>query len=85
MSAFSFGLLLAALGGVTWWLTRNRDARPIALWMRGWLFMFAAAAVLFLGADATWREPVVHLLGPFFPALLLAGTLAYAERPTPIC
>ena len=84
MSDFAFGLLLLLLCGVTWWLTRNRDARPIALWMRGWLFMFAAAAILFLGANASWRDPAVHMLGPFFPALLLAGTLAYAERPTPI-
>jgi PAS domain S-box-containing protein len=75
--------LVPVLAGVTWWLTRSRDARPIALWMRGWLFMFAAAAILLLGADATWKEQVVHMLGPFFPALLLAGTLAYAERPVP--
>ncbi len=84
MSDFGFGLLLAALGGVTWWLTRNRDARPIALWMRGWLFMFAAAAILSLGADASWKKPAVHMLGPFFPALLLAGTLVYAERRVPL-
>jgi len=81
---FLFGLVVATLAGITWWLTRNRGVRPIALWMRGWLFMFAAAAILFLGTGATWREPLVHMLGPFFPALLLAGTLAYAERPVPL-
>jgi PAS domain S-box-containing protein len=84
VSAFGFGLLLAALGAVTWWLTRYREARPIALWMRGWLLMFAAAAILFFGAAASWKQPVVAMLGPFFPALLLAGTLAYAERPVPL-
>jgi PAS domain S-box-containing protein len=40
-------------------------------------------AVLLIGGDAAWTETVIHMLGPFFPALILAGTLSYAERPVP--
>jgi len=83
VSDFAFGLLLAALAGATWWLVRSRDSRPIVLWMRGWLFLFASMAALLIGGDASWPAAVVHLLGPFFPALLLAGTLAYAGRLVP--
>jgi len=83
VSDFAFGLLLPALAGVTWWLTRSRESRPIVLWSFGWLFLFTSMSALLIGADAAWTKTVVHLLGPFFPALLLAGTLAYAERPVP--
>ena len=83
MSNLAFGLLLAALAGVTWWLARSRDSRPFAHWIRGWLFLFASMAALLIGGDASWARAVIHLLGPFFPALLLAGALAYAERPVP--
>ena len=83
MSDLVFALLLAALAGVTWWLVRSRDSRPMVLWVQGWAFLFASMAALLIGAEAPWPVAVVHLLGPFFPALLLAGTLAYAGRPVP--
>jgi PAS domain S-box-containing protein len=84
MGDFGSGLMVVALAGVTWWLTRNRHARPMVLWTRGWVFVFASAAILLVGDEAAWKESVVHLLGPFFPALALAGALAYAQRPVPL-
>jgi two-component system cell cycle sensor histidine kinase/response regulator CckA len=83
VSDLAFGLLLAALAGVTWWLVRSRDSRPMVLWMQGWSFLFASMAALLIGGEAPWPAAVVHLLGPFFPSLLLAGTLAHAGRPVP--
>jgi hypothetical protein len=79
----ALGLTIATLAGLTWWLSRNREARPIVIWTRGWLFLFVAAAFTVVSGGAAWAEPVVHLFGPFFPALMLAGALAYADRPVP--
>jgi PAS domain S-box-containing protein len=83
VSDLAFVLVLPALAAVTWWLTRSRESRPIILWGLGWPFLFTSMAVLLIGGDAAWPKTVIHLLGPFFPALVLAGTLAYAERPVP--
>jgi PAS domain S-box-containing protein len=83
VSDLAFGLLLAVLAGATWWLAHSRESRPIVLWVQGWGFLFASMAALMIGSEAPWPPAVVHLLGPFFPALLLAGTLAYAGRPVP--
>jgi len=83
VSDLAFGLLLAALAGVTWWLVRSRNSRPMLLWMQGWGFLFASMATLLIGGGASWPGAVVHLLGPYFPAMLLAGTLVYAGRPVP--
>jgi PAS domain S-box-containing protein len=83
VNELALGLQLASVAGATWWLNRNRDASPIALWARGWLFLFASAAILFLGEREPWTETAIHLLGPFFPALLLAGALVFAGRRVP--
>jgi PAS domain S-box-containing protein len=80
---FALGLLVVALAGLSGWLTRTRDSRPVALWARGWLFLFASAVFVMLGGGVPWAESVVQLLGPFFPALVLAGALAHAGRPVP--
>ncbi len=83
MSGFTFGLLLLVLAGVTWWLTRSRESRPIFLWACGWPFLFVIMAILLIGGDTDWTKSAIHVLGPFFPALMLAGTLAFAKRSVP--
>jgi len=55
----------------------------MVLWLRSWAFLFASMAVLLIGDGAPWSGAVLHLLGPFFPALLLAGALAYTGRRVP--
>jgi len=83
VSVLAFALVVPAMAGVTWWLARSRESRAIVLWTCGWPFLFTCMAVLLIGGDAPWTKTVIHLLGPFFPALMLAGALAYAERPVP--
>jgi PAS domain S-box-containing protein len=83
VSDLAFLLVLPLLAAVTWRLTRSRESRPIALWAFGWAFLFTCMAALLIGGDAAWTKTVIHLMGPFFPALILSGTLAYAERPVP--
>ena len=83
MSDLAVILILPALAAITWRLTRYRESRPIALWGIGWAFLFTCMAVLLIGGDALWTKAAIHLMGPFFPALILAGTLAYAERSVP--
>jgi len=83
VSDLAFLLVLPALAAVTWRLTRSRESRPIALWGYGWAFLFTCMAALLIGGDATWTKTVIHLMGPFFPALILSGTVAYAERSVP--
>jgi hypothetical protein len=77
-------LVVAALAGLSGGLTWKRDTRPSMLWTRGWLFLFAAGAIAALAGGIPWADSVVHLLGPFFPALMLAGALAHAGRPVPV-
>ena len=52
MSDLAFGLLLAALAAVTWWLARSRESRPLVLWVQGWAFLFASMAALLIGGEA---------------------------------
>jgi len=81
---FGLGLLvLVALAGLSGWLTWKRETRASMLWTRGWLFVFAAGAITVLAGGAPWADSLVRLLGPFFPALMLAGALAHAGRPVP--
>jgi len=79
----ALGLPVLALAGVSGWLTWTRDARPVTLWARSWIFLFASAVFLTLGSGIPWAASLVDLLGPFFPALVLAGALAHAGRPVP--
>jgi PAS domain S-box-containing protein len=78
------GGIVAFLAGATWWLTKHRSRRPVAHWIRAWFFLFFATAVFVLADDTAWREYVLHLFSPFFPALFLAGALAYAHRRVPV-
>jgi len=80
----ALGLLVAALAGLSGWLTWKRETRPSMLWTRGWIFLFGAGALTSLARGAPWADAVVNLLGPFSPALMLAGALAYAGRPVPV-
>jgi len=80
---FAVGWLVVALAGLSGWLTWTRDSRPITLWIRAWLFLFASALLIILGGGVPWADSMVQLLGPFFPALVLAGALAHAGRPVP--
>jgi PAS domain S-box-containing protein len=80
----AFGLLLAALAGISVWLTWTRNTRPIVLWTRGWFFLFVSAVIVWLAGGIPWAESVLHLLGPFFPTLILAGALVHAGRPVPV-
>jgi len=73
----------ALLAGITWALTRSRDVRAIVHWIRAWLFLFAAAAVFVLADGSPLGDRIMHLLSPFFPALILAGALAFAGRNVP--
>jgi PAS domain S-box-containing protein len=82
---FALGLLpLAALAGVSGWLTWNRDTRPLVLWNRGWLFLFVSAVFVVVAGETRWAESAGPLLGPFFPALFLAGALVHAGRRVPV-
>jgi PAS domain S-box-containing protein len=83
VDGLTLGLLVAALAGLSGWLYRNRDVRPIALWSWGWFFLFVSGAVAALAGEAPWSDSALQLLGPFFPALMLGGALAHAGRPVP--
>jgi PAS domain S-box-containing protein len=83
LGELALGFVLAALAGVTWWLTRNRDSRAIVHWTSGWFFLFVSGALVVLSDGAPWAESAVHLMGPFFPFLMLGGALIYAGRPVP--
>ena len=84
MDEFALGMLVVvALAGLSGWLTWKRETRPSVLWTWGWLFLFAAGAITALAGGVPWADSVVQLLGPFFPALMLAGALAHAGRPVP--
>jgi len=72
-----------ALAGVSGWLTWNRDTRPLVLWNRGWLFLFVSAVFIVVAGETRWAESAGPLLGPFFPALFLAGALVHAGRRVP--
>jgi len=76
-------VVVVALAGLSGWLTWKRETRPSVLWTWGWIFLFAAGAIAALAGGIPWADSVVHLLGPFFPALMLAGALAHAARPVP--
>jgi len=80
----ALGLGVAAVAVITWWLTRNRDTRAIVLWTRAWFLLFASGVIFVLSDEASWAISILHLLGPIFPALLLAGALIHAGRPVPV-
>jgi PAS domain S-box-containing protein len=84
VDALGLGLLVAVLAGLSGWLTWDRDTRPSVLWTRGWVFLFVAGATAALGGGTPSADAVVRLLGPFFPALMLAGALVHAGRRVPV-
>jgi two-component system cell cycle sensor histidine kinase/response regulator CckA len=75
--------LLAVLAGIAWYFARSAQEQPTSLWLTGWGFLFISGACAVLGASLEWLRPLSHLLGPFLPAFLLAGALAYTGAPIP--
>jgi len=84
VSEVLLGGTVVVLAGITWMLTRTRHARVTALWTRAWLFLVATAAVFVINDGADLGHSVLELLSPFFPALILAGTLALSGRAVPV-
>jgi len=76
-------LLLLALVGFALYLLRRSDVGPIAIWTLAWIALFATRALVQASADLCWALPPAYVLGSFFPALILAGTVSYAQRPVP--
>ena len=83
MGEFALGGMIAGLAGATWWLDTQRDARPSVLWTCGWLFLLASSCLIVLGGGSAWSVRAIHLVGPYFPALMLAGVLSYSGRSVP--
>jgi PAS domain S-box-containing protein len=80
---FALGGMIAGLAGATWWLETQRNARPNVLWTYGWLFLLVSSCLIVLGGGTVWAEHAVSLVGPYFPALMLAGVLSYSGRAVP--
>ena len=83
MSELALGGMIAGLAGATWWLDSQRNARPGVLWTFGWLFLLASACLILLGGGTAWSLHAIQLVGPYFPALMLAGVLSYSGRTVP--
>ncbi|MBW2665967.1 MAG: PAS domain S-box protein [Deltaproteobacteria bacterium] len=83
MGELSLGGMIAGLAGATWWLETQRDARSGVLWTFGWLFLLVSACLIVLGGGTAWSLRAIHLVGPYFPALMLAGVLSYRGRSVP--
>ena len=83
MSQLVLTFLLAVLVGLSWHFARWTPDRPISLWLWGWGFLVASGACGVLWESVAWAQPLVHLLGPFLPALLLAGALAHVNAHVP--
>jgi PAS domain S-box-containing protein len=83
VAGIALSFFLALLAGLAWHFARWSGDRPISLWLWAWGFLVASGACGLLGESVPWVLPLMHLLGPFFPALLLAGALAHANAAVP--
>jgi len=83
VSDFVLGGMIAGQAGVTWWLGTQRNARPSLLWTVGWLYLLVCFCLVTLGGGSAWSSYAIQLVGPYFPALMLAGVLSYSGRTVP--
>lgn len=74
-------LLLLGIGGLVWSLRNNTN--PAVLWAWGWLVIGAVTALMISVNNVAWVHVPAQLLSPLLPTFLLAGALAYTDRPVP--
>ena len=83
MSIDWMGFLLAAIAlGLIWGGLIRLGERP-NLWIGAWLALMLSTVLILLQPFAPWLVVAEHLVGPWFPALLLAGALQYAGLRIP--
>jgi len=75
--------LALALVGFGLLVLQRRDFSASTLWTFAWVEMFVMASLLRVEPEKPWVEFTAFVLGTLFPALILAGTLSYAQRRVP--
>src|SRR5512134_3660359 len=60
-----------------WTSTRT----PLALWIAGWMSAAISGLLVLLQNELRWLDLLTYSLGSLFPWLVLAGTLAWLDRP----
>ena len=73
--------LLALLVGLGLLALRRRLLGPLSLWVWGWVVFFAISLALGLAPESPAFSYLALVLGPVFPAALVAGAGLYAGRP----
>jgi PAS domain S-box-containing protein len=77
--------LLSVLAGIGFSVLRRPDLGAMAFWTSACVALFGAAicnTLLSIG-DAAWILPISHALRTAYPAMLLAGAVAYAGHRVP--
>jgi PAS domain S-box-containing protein len=81
IDALALCVLVVSAGALAWCMRKRSSASPPLLWLCGWSFLLLSG--LGLHADPAWGRSLSQFGGMMLPALLLAGALAYCERPVP--
>jgi PAS domain S-box-containing protein len=81
IDALALCVFVVSVGALAWCMRKRRPGSPPALWLCGWSFLLLSG--LGLHADPAWGLSLSQFGGTMLPALLLAGALAYCERPVP--
>jgi PAS domain S-box-containing protein len=76
-------LLLAGFAAGAWILLQRTEHNATALWVTGWTLAGASGILTVLGHQFPRALLLSYPLGTFFPALLLAGSFAFARRELP--
>jgi len=79
----TFVALLSVLGGIAFGLLRPGPRGPIGYWASAVGAIFCAGIGNALVPTFAWALVLEEALGVLYPALLLAGTLAFAGRAVP--
>jgi PAS domain S-box-containing protein len=78
VAELSLILLLLVLAGFSFRFLRRSDVGPGVIWALAWVTIFATGLLVRLSGDSEWALLAGYVLGSFFPALILVGSLAYA-------
>jgi PAS domain S-box-containing protein len=74
-------VFVVSVGALAWCMRARARANPPALWLCGWSFLLLSG--LSLQGEPGRFTVLAQFGGTLFPALLLAGALAYQERRVP--
>jgi PAS domain S-box-containing protein len=75
---------LALLAGLALLSLRRRNPGATMLWLTAWVSLFASGVARESVGHPVLTPFLAHALGAVFPALTLAGALAFAERALPV-